>query len=161
MFIKLVVLILVCGSSGIGLLSVRQSRLQAAHEMAEARHRVRLLEEQSSELRVKATLASSPEMVASLIENWDQYEPLVHQITITQGQSNDQGQVGYEPERLEDPFVQDQADDPIQDNPNQSDSAISLSQDTPDSNEVLSKPKGDQDQGWVLSDGTRVIVRKR
>lgn len=69
MFIKLVVLILVCGSSGVGLLSVRQSRLQAAHEMAEARHRIQRLDEQTGEVRMQIARACTPERVNELLKN--------------------------------------------------------------------------------------------
>ena len=68
MFIKLVVMILVCGSSGVGLLSVRQSRLQAGHEMAEARHRCLRLEEQAGEIRSRIAQACTPERVVELID---------------------------------------------------------------------------------------------
>lgn len=76
-FIKLVVLILVCGSSGIGLLSVRQSRLQAAHEMAEARHRVRRLDERAGEIRTQIAMESSPARVMELIRSQPGYGPAV------------------------------------------------------------------------------------
>ncbi len=82
MFIKLVVLILVCGSSGVGVLSVRQSRLQAAHEMAEARHRTIRLEEQAGEIRSQIAQACTPDRVVEMLNNrWDVeegYDPSVH-----------------------------------------------------------------------------------
>lgn len=67
MFLKLVVLILVCGSSGVGLLSVRQSRLQAVHEMAEARHRIRNLNEQAGEVRSLIVRSSTPDRVMAML----------------------------------------------------------------------------------------------
>lgn len=82
MFIKLVVLILVCGSSGVGLLSVRQSRLQAAHEMAEARHRIQRLDEQTGEIRMQIARSCTPERVSALVESRGiskpGYDPAVH-----------------------------------------------------------------------------------
>lgn len=78
MFIKLVVLILVCGSSGVGLLSVRQSRLQAAHEMAEARHRSRRLDERAGEIRTQIAQACTPGRVIELLKAQDAYDPAVH-----------------------------------------------------------------------------------
>ncbi len=75
---KLVVLILVCGSSGVGLLSVRQSRLQAAHEMAEARHRTQRLNEQAREIRTRIAQACTPDRVVALLEAQGQYSPAVH-----------------------------------------------------------------------------------
>ena len=83
MFIKLVVMILVFGSSGVGLLSVRQSRLQAAHEMAEARLRVRLLDEQAGEVRTKIASMCTPDRVMGLLKDPSIYEPSVfHQTQI-------------------------------------------------------------------------------
>lgn len=83
MFIKLVVMILVFGSSGVGLLSVRQSRLQAAHEMAEARLRVRLLDEQAGEVRTKIASMCTPDRVMGLLQDPSIYEPSVfHQTQI-------------------------------------------------------------------------------
>lgn len=78
MFIKLVVLILVCGSSGVGLLSVRQSRLQAAHEMAEARHRSQRLDERAGEVRAQIAQACTPERVIEMLNAQDGYDPAVH-----------------------------------------------------------------------------------
>jgi hypothetical protein len=75
----MVVLILVCGSSGVGLLSVRQSRLQAAHEMAEARHRSQILEEVLGELRASIAQISTPDRVADLLAADDRYTPAIHQ----------------------------------------------------------------------------------
>ena len=104
MFVKLVVLILVCGSSGVGLLSVRQSRLQAAHEMAEARHRTHRLNEQARELRVQIAQACTPDRVIALLDAQDRYHPAVHRpakLTIgvdlesTPGLAFDEGQAGW------------------------------------------------------------------
>ncbi len=75
---KLVVLILVCGSSGVGLLSVRQSRLQAAHEMAEAGHRTQRLDEQAREIRTRIAQACTPDRVVALLKAQGQYDPAVH-----------------------------------------------------------------------------------
>jgi len=77
-FIKLVVLILVCGSSGVGLLSVRQSRLQAAHEMAEARHRTRRLNERAGEIRTRIAQSCTPDRVRELLSAQDAYDPAMH-----------------------------------------------------------------------------------
>ena len=56
MFAKLVALILAFGACGGGLLAMRQSRLQAAHELAEAR--LRLREHDERLLRLKAEIAA-------------------------------------------------------------------------------------------------------
>ena len=81
MFIKLVVMILVCGSSGVGLLSVRQSRLQAAHEMAQARHRCQRLDEQTGEIRTHIAQACTPDRVVELLSSQDHFDPAVHHPT--------------------------------------------------------------------------------
>lgn len=78
MFIKLVVLILVCGSSGVGLLSVRQSRLQAAHEMAEARQRSQRHNERAGEIRSHIAQACTPDRVIELLKAQDGYDPAMH-----------------------------------------------------------------------------------
>ncbi|MFG0244711.1 MAG: hypothetical protein ACF8MF_01500 [Phycisphaerales bacterium JB052] len=75
MFAKLVVLILVFGASGIGVLSVRQSRLQAVHEMAESRHRVRQLDEQAGEIRAMIARACTPQRVHRLLQQRGYYAP--------------------------------------------------------------------------------------
>ena len=77
MFAKLIVLILVCGSLGVGLLSVRQSRLQTVHEMAEARHRIRILAEQTGEIRTLIAQSSTPDRVHALIDDLSLYEPAI------------------------------------------------------------------------------------
>jgi len=77
-FIKLVALILVFGGSGVGLLSVRQSRLQAAHEMAEARLESRRLDEWAGELRARIAELSTPERVAGLLESRDGYDQAIN-----------------------------------------------------------------------------------
>ncbi|GJM19856.1 MAG: hypothetical protein DHS20C14_20690 [Phycisphaeraceae bacterium] len=80
MFAKLVALILALGACGGGLLAMRQSRLQAAHELAETR--LRLREHDERLLRLKAEIAerTTPPavgaMVASLVES-GAIEPLV------------------------------------------------------------------------------------
>lgn len=56
MFAKLVALILALGACGGGLLAMRQSRLQAAHELAAAR--LRLREHDERLLRLKAAIAA-------------------------------------------------------------------------------------------------------
>lgn len=78
MFIKLIVLILVVGSSGVGVLSVRQSRLQAAHETAETRLRIRKLENRTSELKSLIAERATPSRVVSALEASKQYTPAVH-----------------------------------------------------------------------------------
>ncbi len=80
MFVKLVVLILVVGSSGVGVLSVRQSRLQAAHETAEARLRIRKLENRTTELKAAIALHATPQKLAQALESSKEYTPAVHHL---------------------------------------------------------------------------------
>ena len=133
MFIKLVVLILVCGSSGVGLLSVRQSRLQAAHEMAEARLRIRQLEEQAGELRAKIAKASTPDRIAEMLEDQQGYQHAVQNIASLK-QDGQQGEQYIEPtvvysEVEPDPIPDDTIDAPV-----------------------------DDENVWILNDGSRVIL---
>ncbi|MCA9274784.1 MAG: hypothetical protein KDA29_02050 [Phycisphaerales bacterium] len=75
MFAKLVVLILVFGASGIGVLSVRQSRLQSVHEMAESRHSIRRLDEQAGEIRTMIAKSCTPQRVHAMIDDRGSFKP--------------------------------------------------------------------------------------
>lgn len=75
MFAKLVVLIMVFGASGVGVLSVRQSRLQAVHEMAESRHRIRQLDEQAGEVRTLIVQTATPQRVHQMLVDRGYYSP--------------------------------------------------------------------------------------
>lgn len=75
MFAKLVILILVFGGSGMGLLSVRQSRIQAVHEMAEARHRVLRLDEQGGEIETLIARSCTPERIHQLLDRYGEFQP--------------------------------------------------------------------------------------
>lgn len=75
MFVKLVVLILVFGGTGIGVLSVRQSRLQAVHEMAESRHRALQLNEQAGEIRSLIVRSSTPQRVHQIMASHGDFVP--------------------------------------------------------------------------------------
>jgi len=59
-FAKLVALILVLGLTGSGLLAMRQSRLQAAHELTAARLRLRQHEETLQRVRAMIAERASP-----------------------------------------------------------------------------------------------------
>ncbi len=67
MFAKLVALILGFGACGGGLLAMRQSRLQAAHELAEARLRVERHELRVRELRAQIAERITPERVLEIL----------------------------------------------------------------------------------------------
>ncbi|MEZ6243653.1 MAG: hypothetical protein R3B57_11495 [Phycisphaerales bacterium] len=77
MFAKLVALILGFGACGGGLLAMRQSRLQAAHELAEARLRIERHEMRISELRAQIAERITPEQVRVMLggEELDRMSP--------------------------------------------------------------------------------------
>ncbi len=64
MFAKLVVLVLAVGGTAVGMLALRQSRLQAAHEAAEARLRMRAHAERTIEARAAIARRVTPEALA-------------------------------------------------------------------------------------------------
>jgi hypothetical protein len=101
-FIKLVALILVFGSSGVGLLSVRQSRLQAAHEMAEARLESRRLDERAGELRAKIAELCTPERVTGLLNPEIGYAQAIdHRADIVFGEIPEFTGLGSDPSQAE------------------------------------------------------------
>lgn len=63
-FAKLVVLVLAVGGSAVGVLALRQSRLQAAHEAAEARLRTRAHAERIMDLHAQIARLVTPEALA-------------------------------------------------------------------------------------------------
>lgn len=65
LFAKMVVLVLAVGGTAVGVLALRQSRLQAGHEAAEARLRMRVHAERTMELRSQIAARVSPERLAS------------------------------------------------------------------------------------------------
>ncbi len=67
MFVKLIVLILALGSTGVGVLSVRQSRLVASNEMTQARMRSRDLDRRSMELRAQIAASITPDQIRAMI----------------------------------------------------------------------------------------------
>lgn len=155
MFIKLIVLILVCGSSGIGLLSVRQSRLQAAHEMAKARHECRSLDEQAGEVRAQIAEAYTPERVAELLGSLEGYSPVIHHrapMADDQANARADGQAMSEPSMTQVLSVhsidEDAADGTMID---QDQMILGVP-----SESTVDAVVGNE-RVWVLDDGTRVI----
>lgn len=71
LFAKLVVLVLAIGGSAVGVLALRQSRLQAAHEAAEARLRMRTHAERTLELRTEIARRVTPEALAASARELD------------------------------------------------------------------------------------------
>ena len=67
MFVKLIVLILALGSTGIGVLSVRQSRLVASNEMTQSRLRARVLDQKSMELRMQIAQSVTPDQIRAML----------------------------------------------------------------------------------------------
>ena len=79
MVMKLILVVMLMGSSGIGLLSIRQSRLQAAHEMARSRLEIRNLEGRTSEIRSEIAHMLGPARIASLLDSQSERDHAVHQ----------------------------------------------------------------------------------
>ena len=155
MILKFVVMIVVCGSSGIGLLSVRQSRLQAAHEMAQARQASHRLDEQAGEIRAQIAQAYTPERVAAMLEqlgSLDAYVPAAQnpvQIDPTNAISTIGSETVIGPEadvHIDDRIAQSRIPDQL---PEWGERGGQI-QDS-------SQRGGSNEQGWVLQDGTRVI----
>ena len=67
MFAKLVALILTLGACGGGVLAMRQSRLQAAHELTEARLRLREHEERLLRLKAEIAARTAPPEVGAMV----------------------------------------------------------------------------------------------
>lgn len=74
---KLAVVILAFGLMAAGLLSTRQSRLQAGHEVAAARLRIREHDERLLELRARIAARIAPGEVRRLIRESGDLGPLV------------------------------------------------------------------------------------
>ncbi|MEM9373676.1 MAG: hypothetical protein AAGA55_08520 [Planctomycetota bacterium] len=87
LFAKLVVLVLALGGTAVGVLALRQSRLQAGHEAAEARLRMRAHQERAMELRTRIAARVAPESLLSfagepgLIHAIDAMPPEPHAVT--------------------------------------------------------------------------------
>lgn len=75
MFAKVATVIVALGICACSLLALRQARLQAANELAEARLRVRAIDERVSRARTAIARLVTPEQVESMTE-W-MNEPLV------------------------------------------------------------------------------------
>ena len=75
MFAKVAIVIVALGICACSLLALRQARLQAANELAEARLRVRAIDERVSRARTAIARLVTPEQVESMTEWMD--EPLV------------------------------------------------------------------------------------
>ncbi len=67
MFVKLIVLIVALGSTGVGVLSVRQSRLVASNEMTQSRMRSRQLTQRSMELRAEISQRITPDQIRAML----------------------------------------------------------------------------------------------
>jgi hypothetical protein len=67
MFVKLIVLIVALGSTGVGVLSVRQSRLVASNEMTQSRMRSRQLTQRSMELRAQISQSITPDQIRAML----------------------------------------------------------------------------------------------
>lgn len=73
---KLAVLVLAGGALACTLLVLRQARLQAANELAEARLRVRDAEERLRAIRADISRLTTPEAVAELTGEHPEFQPV-------------------------------------------------------------------------------------
>jgi hypothetical protein len=144
-FAKFVVLILIFGATGVGVLSVRQSRLQSVHEMAESRHRIRQLDEKAGEIRTMIVRSCTPQRVHQLLSEHGNFVPAS---TTQQGMPLYQQVIESEPQFIETiPIETDQGTE----------------LDPHAATHVVTQPSDQShDDGrlvFKLDDGTRVVLR--
>ena len=77
MTLKIAVLILALGASGATMLSMRQQRLDAARQLAEARLRAHELNEQLARVRAHIAEQAHPERIARLAELLGPMRPIL------------------------------------------------------------------------------------
>ena len=147
MFAKFVVLILVFGATGIGVLSVRQSRLQAVHEMAESRHRILQLDEKAGEIRTLIVKSATPQRVHRMLDAHGNFVPA----------SSTQQDVPLFQQVIESEYIETI---PVEDD-------LLEQIDPQTATQVVTQPiehdEQDDDDGrlvFTLDDGTRVVLRQ-
>lgn len=134
MFVKLIVLICVLGSTGVGVLSVRQSRLMVSNEMTQARMRARELDRRAMELRAQIAERVTPEKLRELLG-----EELDSSLV---GETTRRIQI-LDPEVFEPVLIDDRFESGVQDQ----------------GDPVASESASLEDPGfWTLDDGTRVYI---
>ncbi|MCA9293309.1 MAG: hypothetical protein KDA20_05790 [Phycisphaerales bacterium] len=77
MLYKLALLVLAIAATGAGLLTVRQQRLEAVHDMAEALDRAAVLEREVWRMRIEAARLTSPEHAQQLLVQIGETRPVV------------------------------------------------------------------------------------
>lgn len=77
MTLKIAALILALGASGATMLALRQQRLDAARELAEARLRAHELNEQLARVRARIAELAHPERIEHLAERLGPMRPIV------------------------------------------------------------------------------------
>lgn len=153
MFVKLIILILALGSTGVTVLSVRQSRLVASNEMTQSRMRIRALERKTMDLRAQIASKITPSHIQTMLESTlgDDFENALVEITDRKID-------------ILDPIDLEQGtSDPATDSAfDQGDQLVDLSTpidaelgnaDTPDEAVHIQTPNY-----WTLDDGTRVYL---
>ena len=78
MFLKLCLVIVAIGGTGVGSLSMRQSRLIAVHEATQARLRVQSLERKTTALRARLALETTPEQIRARLNPEQTLRPETH-----------------------------------------------------------------------------------
>lgn len=77
MFAKLVLVILACAGTACGLLALRQSRLEVAHELASVQLRIREMDERLLAVRAEIGQRVTPEQVGLMIAGKAELKPLI------------------------------------------------------------------------------------
>lgn len=77
MLCKLALVVLAIAASGAGLLTVRQQRLEAVHDMAKALERAAALEREVWRMRVEAARMTSPQQAHNLLVRIGETRPVV------------------------------------------------------------------------------------
>ncbi len=77
MLLKLSLVVMVIAATGAGLLTVRQQRLEAVHDMAEALDRAAALEHQVWRMRIEAARLTSPQHAHEMLVRLGETQPVV------------------------------------------------------------------------------------
>ncbi|MFK7759309.1 MAG: hypothetical protein AB8C13_05115 [Phycisphaerales bacterium] len=155
MFVKLIILILALGSTGVTVLSVRQSRLVASNEMTQSRMRIRALERTTMDLRAQIASKITPSQIQSLLESTlgDEYENAL--VEMTDRKINILDPIDYER------GASDSAPDgtPSTASGRDADQSLSFNAQTVDSETGIEDAVDIQAPDyWTLDDGTRVYL---
>lgn len=158
MFVKLIVLIMALGSTGVGVLSVRQSRLVASNEMTQSRLRSRELSQRAMELRAQIAQRISPDQLNLMLDEdldrlmvdetlrridlIDQSEPVVYIRPDASAQTSWTQQIPLEQPAAEQDLIAQSTSVVVNQEPTE-----------PQETQAIQEP-----EYWTLDDGTRVYL---